>query len=157
MPHTSQLAKHFRDIHFGSNWTCSNLKDAVSNLSWQQATSKVYDFNSIATLTFHTTYYVRVLIKVLQEGILDAKDANSFILPPIHSQDDWESLLNKAWEDAELAATLIETLPEEKLTEIFFDEKYGNYFRNIMGVIEHMHYHIGQIVLIKKIILQQPN
>jgi hypothetical protein len=153
----SQLAKHLRDIHFGGNWTCSNLKDAVSNISWQQATSKVYDFNTIATLSYHTTYYVCVLIKVLQEGILDAKDAYSFNLPPIQSQQDWEALLNKAWKDAELAATLIEALPEEKLTEIFVDEKYGNYFRNIMGVIEHMHYHLGQIVFIKKIILQQIN
>ncbi len=154
---TTQLAKHLRDIHFGGNWTSSNLKDAVSNLNWQQATSKVYDFNTIATLTYHTTYYVSVLIKVLKEGILDAKDAYSFNLPPIQSQNDWETLLLKAWEDAELAATLIEALPEEKLTDIFVDEKYGNYFRNIMGVIEHMHYHLGQIVLIKKIILQQTN
>ncbi len=80
---TSQLAKHLRDIHFGGNWTSSSLKDAVSNLSWQHATSKVYDFNTIATLTYHTTYYVSVLIKVLQDGILDAKDAYSFNLPPI--------------------------------------------------------------------------
>lgn len=107
MPLTSHFAKHLRDIHFGGNWTSSNLKDAVSNLNWQQATSKVYDFNSIATLTYHTTYYVSVLIKVLQEGILDAKDAYSFILPPIQSQNDWETLLLKAWEDAELAATLL--------------------------------------------------
>lgn len=157
MPLTSQLAKHLRDIHFGGNWTSSNLKDAVSSLSWQQATSKVYDFNSIATLTYHTTYYVSILIKVLQEGILDAKDAYSFNLPPIESQHDWEALLNNVWKDAELAATLIEALHEEKLNEIFVDEKYGNYFRNIMGVIEHMHYHLGQIVLIKKIILKQTN
>jgi len=33
--------------------------------------------------------------------------------------------------------------------------KYGNYFRNIVGVIEHIHYHLGQIVLIKKILVSQ--
>jgi hypothetical protein len=43
-------------------------------------------------------------------------------------------------------------LPENKLEEVFDDKKYGNYYRNITGIIEHNHYHLGQIVLIKKII-----
>jgi hypothetical protein len=30
------------------------------------------------------------------------------------------------------------------------EEKYGSVLRNIMGVIEHTHYHLGQIVLLKK-------
>ncbi len=151
---TKYIAKHLREIYFGGNWTTSNLKDTISDITWQQATQKVYDFNTIATLTFHTTYYVAALLKVLQGGPLDAKDALSFIHPVINSQQDWEQLLNKAWIDAEAAAILIENMPDIKLHENFTDEKYGNYYRNIHGMIEHMHYHLGQIVLIKKIILQ---
>jgi len=45
-------------------------------------------------------------------------------------------------------------LPESKLSETFLDEKYGNYYRNIHGIIEHTHYHLAQIVLIKKLLLQ---
>jgi hypothetical protein len=153
---TKYIAKHLREIYFGGNWTTSNLKDIVSDITWQQATQKVYDFNTIATLTFHTTYYVAALVKVLQGGALDAKDALSFVHPEINTQQDWEQLLNKAWADAEAAAVLIENMPNIKLHENFTDEKYGNYYRNINGMIEHMHYHLGQIVLIKKIILQIP-
>ena len=51
-------------------------------------------------------------------------------------------------------AILIEQLQESKLWEDFSENKYGNYYRNICGIIEHIHYHLGQIVLIKKIILQ---
>jgi len=46
-------------------------------------------------------------------------------------------------------ASLVEQLPQSKLSEIFAEEKYGNYYQNIHGIIEHSHYHIGQIVLIK--------
>ena len=46
----------------------------------------------------------------------------------------------------------MEQLPETMLWETFADEKYGNYYRNIHGIIEHTHYHLGQIVLIKKIV-----
>lgn len=60
--------------------------------------------------------------------------------------------MNKTWTDAENFASLIEQLPESKLDEIFVDEKYGSYYRNFLGIIEHIHYHLGQIVLIKKIL-----
>ncbi len=54
--------------------------------------------------------------------------------------------------DAESFAIQIETLDEAKLFEDFADPKYGNYYRNLHGIIEHTHYHLGQISLIKKII-----
>ena len=66
-----------------------------------------------------------------------------------------ERLLEKMWADAEIFADLIEQLPEQKLWENIADEKYGNYYRNLCGIIEHFHYHLGQIVLIKKILLQR--
>jgi len=44
-------------------------------------------------------------------------------------------------------------MPDKKLNEIFVNEKYGTYLRNIEAVIEHSYYHLGQIVLIKKLIL----
>lgn len=53
---------------------------------------------------------------------------------------------------AEEKASFIEKLPESVLLEIFSDEKYGTYYRNILGIIEHSHYHLGQIVIIKKMI-----
>lgn len=151
---STQIAKHFREVFFGGNWTSSNLKEHLSDVSWQQATSQVYDLNTIATLVYHITYYVSVATKVLQGGPLEGKDIYSFDHPPIQSAEDWERFLNKVWADAETFAGLIEQLPEHKLWEDFGDKKYGNYYRNLHGIIEHTHYHLGQIVLIKKILLQ---
>ena len=153
---TTQIAKHFRDVHFGGNWTSVNLKETLTDVSWQQATTKIYSLNTIATLVFHINYYISAVTKVLQGEPLTAHDKYSFDLPPIQNQDDWEKLLNKTWSDAENFARLIEQLPEGKLGEIFSEEKYGTYYRNIHGIIEHTHYHLGQIVLIKKILLQSP-
>jgi hypothetical protein len=153
---TKQIAKHFRDIHFGGNWTSSNLKDNLVDVNWQQATKQVYSFNTIAVLLYHTNYFVSAVLKVLQGEPLNANDKYSFDVPPIQSPEDWQKLLDKAWADAENFAALVELLPESKLWEDFTDKKYGNYYRNIHGIIEHSHYHLGQIVLIKKI-LQQSN
>lgn len=150
----TQIAKHLREVHFGGNWTASNLKDHLVGLTWQQATTQVYSFNTIALLVYHMNYYIRAVSKVLQGESLDASDKYSFNLPPIESQDDWENLLDKTWADAENFASLIEQLPENTLWEDFSDNKYGNYYRNLHGIIEHTHYHLGQIVLIKKIVLE---
>lgn len=153
---TQQLAKHLRDIHFGGNWTCTNMRDTLKDITWQQALTKVYDMNTIATLTCHTTYYVRVLLDVLEGRPLVAKDEYSFDVPPISSAHDWEQLLEFAWQRAEQAAQLLEKLPDSVLLKPFTDEKYGNYYRNIQGNIEHMHYHLGQIVIIKKLLMKYP-
>jgi hypothetical protein len=150
---TGQIAKQFRDVYFGGNWTASNLKDNLADITWQQATTKVYSFNTVATLVYHMNYYVSAVLKVLQGEPLNAHDKFSFDHPPILNQEDWERLLDKTWTDAGNFASLIEQLPEHKLLEIFSDIKYGNYYRNIHGIIEHIHYHLGQIVLIKKILL----
>ena len=151
-----QIAKQFRQVHLGGNWTGVNLKENLLDVDWQQATTKVFSLNTIAALVFHINYYVSAVTEVLQGEPLTAHDKYSFDLPPIQSQEDWEKLLNKTWSDAENFIKLIEQLPESKLGDIFSEEKYGTYYRNIHGIIEHMHYHLGQIVLIKKILLQSP-
>ncbi|HTB24246.1 MAG TPA: hypothetical protein VK711_02700 [Puia sp.] len=151
---TTQISKQFRDVYFGGNWTASSLKEHLTGTSWQQATTKVYSFNTIATLVFHMNYYVGVVMEVLWGNPLNASDKYSFDHPAILTQEDWEKLLDKTWREAESFAVLIEQLQENKLWEDFSGNKYGNYYRNICGIIEHIHYHLGQIVLIKKIILQ---
>jgi hypothetical protein len=150
---TKQIAKHFNDIHFGGNWTSVNVKETLANITWQQATTKIHDLNTIATLVYHINYYVSAVLKVLQGESLQASDKFSFDLTPIHNQKDWEQLVDKTLTEAAAFTSLIEQLPENQLWENFTDEKYGNYYRNIHGIIEHTHYHLGQIVLIKKILL----
>lgn len=126
----------------------------MADVTWQQATTKVYSFNTIAALVYHINYYVSAVLGVLKGASLDARDEYSFDHPTIISKENWEILLNKTWVDAENFATSIEQLPDSKLEEIFIDDKYGIYYRNFYGIIEHIHYHLGQIVLIKKILLQ---
>jgi hypothetical protein len=150
---STQIAKHFREVHVGGNWTSVNLKDNLQGLTWQRAVTQVHSFNSIATLVYHMNYYVSLVLKVFDGQPLDGHDTLSFNLPPITGEDDWKKLVDKTFADAEKLAAMIEKLPEDKWSEVFVQEKYGNYYRNIHGIIEHTHYHLGQITLIKKILL----
>ncbi|QMU31351.1 DUF1572 domain-containing protein [Adhaeribacter radiodurans] len=149
-----QIAKHLRDVYFGGNWTSVNLKDTLADISWQQSITKVYNLNTIAALVFHINYYVSVVLKVLQGEPLNASDKFSFDLSPITSKEDWQNLTNKTLAEAELLAAEIEKLEEVQLFEVFTESKYGNYYRNLHGITEHTHYHLGQIFLIKKILTE---
>lgn len=56
-----QIAKQFRQVYFGGNWTSVNFKETLSDVDWKQATAKIHSFNTIAMLVFHTNYYVVLL------------------------------------------------------------------------------------------------
>lgn len=147
-----QIADHFRQVHFGGNWTSINLKNTVADITWEQANTKLNGFNTITALVYHMNYYVSAVLKVLNGQPLDAHDKYSFDHPPVTSAADWQQLVDKTLNDAETFAKHIEQLPETKLWEYLADEKYGNYYRNIHGIIEHTHYHLGQVVLLKKML-----
>ena len=156
MSTTSQLSKRFREVLLDGKWIANtNFKEQLSDVTLEQATTKIDSLNTIAMLTFHIDYYIAGLVNVFEGGDLEIKDKFSFDLPPIESQEQWESLLNKLWQDSEKFATLLEQMPDSKLDEVFVNEKYGNYLRNIDGMIEHSYYHLGQITLIKKLILSK--
>ncbi|BAP29384.1 uncharacterized protein CHSO_0347 [Chryseobacterium sp. StRB126] len=153
MSSVSQLAKRFREVLLEGLWIANtNFKDQLSDVTWEQAITRVGSLNTIALLTFHIDYYIAGIIPVFEGGTLEIKDKYSFDLAPIGSQEQWETLLNKLWSDSEKFAELLEKMPDSKLNEVFVDEKYGTYQRNIDGMIEHAYYHLGQIRLIKKLL-----
>lgn len=152
MNDSPQIAKHVIDVHFGGNWTGVNLTDTLADITWEEATKKIYSLNTMAALVFHMNYYVDAVLNVLHGEPLTASDKYSFDIPPIHSEDNWKKLLDKTWRQARELADLIDKLPDTRLNETFVDEKYGTYYRNLHGIVEHIHYHLGQIVVIKKLL-----
>lgn len=151
---TKQIAKQLRDTYFGGNWTWVNFKETLDGITLAKATEKVHDFNTIAALLYHMDYYAVGVTEFLNGNHLKTKDKLSWETPEFHSEEEWQNFLANFFIHAENLAKAIEKFPQEKLDEIFHEEIYGNYYRNLHGIIEHCHYHLGQIVLIKKILNQ---
>lgn len=153
MKSTTEIANRFREIILNGTWVANtNYKDQLENLDWKIAVTPIQNLNTIAILAQHIHYYINGINQVFKGGTLDIKDKFSFDFPPIQSQEEWETFLNKFWKASEEFAYLVEQMPDEKLDESFVDEKYGSYRRNIDCMIEHSYYHLGQIVLIKKLL-----
>lgn len=147
------LANRFREVILNGTWIANtNFKQELEKLDWEVATTKFQDLNTISILAQHIHYYINGIKQVFLGGELTIRDKYSFDFPDIHSSEQWETFLAKFWSDSEEFAALIEKMPEEQLNENFVAEHYGTYLRNIEAMIEHSYYHLGQIVLIKKIL-----
>lgn len=148
------LSKHTKEVFYGKNWTWVNMKDCINDISWEEATKEFSFCNTIATLVFHIQYYIDPLQDVLQGKPLKGNDSDSFAAPQFENEASWLQFKNELFAKIDILITHINTLSDEDMDKIFAEEKYGTVARNILGFIEHTHYHLGQIALIKKMIRQ---
>lgn len=154
MTRNKDLASRLREVLLDGKWIANtNFRDQISQVSWEQATQQVGNLNTIALLTFHINYYLSGLVDALDTGRLTISDKYSFDLPEIKSKADWEKLVAEFLGNAEKFADRVEQMEDSLFDQPFIDEKYGSYWRNIEGVIEHSYYHLGQISLIRKMIV----
>jgi uncharacterized damage-inducible protein DinB len=152
MKQSEYLANRIREVILNGTWIANtNYKDQLESLDWREAIKKRGTINSISLIAQHIHYYIHGIMEVFKGGPLEIKDKFSFDFPPIKSELEWQEFLTRFWNDTEQLAELIENLPEEMLIMNFVEEKYGTYQRNIEGMIEHCYYHLGQIVLSKKL------
>ena len=152
----TELANRFSEVLLNGTWIANtNFQNQLADISLAQAVTQIGSVNTIAALTFHINYYVAGVLNVLQGGDLEIRDQFSFDLPALHTEQEWENLKNTLTQNAEQFAQLLEQLPHDQLQQPFVDQKYGSYLRNIDGMIEHAYYHLGQISLIKKMVVEQ--
>jgi hypothetical protein len=156
MSKSETIAQLVEEVFLNGKWVAlTNYKDQLEGMDWKVATKKVGDLNTIALLAQHIHYYVKGVNNVFINGGLEIRDKFSFDFPPIESQEQWDTFLEVFWKDAADLAKFIRKLPENQLDAPFVEEKYGRYFRNLIGMSEHSYYHLGQISLIKKMLLTQ--
>lgn len=149
------IAKQLHDVYFGGNWTSVNVQKTLENVDWIQATTKIDSFNTIAILVNHMNYYISGVKDVLLGNPLTIKDEFSFNHPPINNQEDWVKFVKNAYHQVREFISEIEKLTDEQIKADFIEPKYGTWLRNLSGITEHCHYHLGQMVIIKKLYSQR--
>jgi uncharacterized damage-inducible protein DinB len=153
MERSKKLSERIRELYLDGSWIANtNFRKALSDVTFGHAVLKFGGLNSVAELTFHVNYYLEGLLNVFNGGELDIKDEYSFSHPLIADTASWRRMADTFSVNAERFADAVSGISESLLDEIFVKEDYGTYERNIEAVIEHGYYHLGQIVLIKKML-----
>ena len=156
MKTSKDLASRLREVLLEGHWIANtNFKEQITNTNWKQAVEKLEGLNTIASLTFHINYYLKGVLNVFQGGDLVIKDKYSFDMPEISSESEWLDLVNEYLNSAELFISHVERMDDQQLSQSFVKDEYGSYSRNIEAQIEHSYYHLGQMVMIKKLVVQK--
>jgi len=146
------IAKHCEELFFSNNWTGSAFPAALDGITWKDAVLQIKQLNTIAVLVYHTGFYFKIQIRVLEGGPIQGTDKESFLVPNITNEEKWSRLKTDLFETVKKFISLLKEFPEDELHKDFSDGRFGSNFRNFIGVIEHSHYHLGQIVLLKKLL-----
>lgn len=153
MKTATYLSNRLEEVLLNGKWvTGTNFKEQIENVHWEEAIRSVGELNSIAQITFHIHYYLQGVLRVFQGGSLDIHDKYSFDMPRIQSEKDWSNLKSRFLEDSKTFINVVNNMKETEFQSIFVEKKYGTFERSVDVIIEHSNYHLGQIVLLKKLL-----
>lgn len=153
MNRSQKLAKRLEAVLLNGQWIAhTNLQNEASLLSLEMAQKKVHGLNSALELIFHIGYYSEGIAEVLNGGPLSIKDAYSFHVPPINSEEDWKAFRTRLEQSSKALIQLASQMPEKSWDQDFADGTYGSIEQNIEGFIEHAYYHLGQLRLVRKLL-----
>lgn len=149
------LADRLEEVLLSGKWIANtNFKAQIEQTDWMMAERKIGTFNTIAALTFHLNYYLNGLLEFLDTGQLNMHDKYSFDHVPATSEKEWSQLRNTFIANATTFVSKVREMDDQLLSAPFVHEKYGDYARNIEGVIEHSYYHLGQVSLLRKWVIE---
>ena len=149
---TSLIAQHIKDVHEGDNWTEVTIADTLKNVTLAEATTLTKASpNTIAAILHHITFWNRLMIQRMQGMDVKVDENNGFDVPRLETEYDWQQLQVDNNISAHELATAVALFDEGKLFLPLLKEGRTAY-KNLQGTVEHIHYHLGQIVILKKLI-----
>jgi hypothetical protein len=152
MKTTEFIAQHITEVFEGGNWTDVNMKDTLADVNHKEATTVTRaSYNTMAALVHHIAFYNEVVLKRLQGINPVISDANGFDFPAIRNEEDWKKLKERCFRSAHELANAVRNFPVEALEEPTITG-HSTHYKTLHGVAEHAHYHLGQVVLLRKLV-----
>lgn len=145
-----RLITTYEALQHGNCWLDYNAENVINRISAQQALAKAYEGgNTIWQLVNHVAYWRTRVGNRLVYGKDIAPAGENFYLPEDHSEQSWQQSRNAFQASYEYIYQAILNFDETQLDEKA--EGYdGTYYTQIIGLIEHDSFHLGQIVLLAR-------
>lgn len=157
MPLTSNIAQHIQEAFTKGNWSEVSLTDTLAGVNYTDATTVTTgSLNSIAALLYHLTYYNEIIFERLRGNIISINNSNGFDLPAIENEEDWQQLQQRCTDSVNSLVNAVKKFPEEKLFDSIIPG-YPTVYKTLHGIAEHAHYHLGQILVLKKLLKNNPS
>jgi hypothetical protein len=147
-----QLAENLLTVFEGGNWTEVCIVDVLYDVSYIEASTKTpASPNTIAGLVHHLMYWNGVILQRIQNHDPQIPESNGFDVQALATEKDWQLLIEQTKHSYIKLAEAIKRFPTERLNA---PTNFGksNFGKNLFGIVEHAYYHLGQMVMIKKMV-----
>lgn len=146
------IARHVLDAHEGNNWTEVDLVHTLQDITLAEAVARTLASpNTIAGLVRHLTFWNRVMARRAHGLPTEVGPANGFDGPELRTEADWAELQADNLRSAHELAAAIRSFDASRLEAAILPD-YGSAYKNLQGTVEHIHYHLGQVVLLKNLV-----
>lgn len=146
------IAEHLLDVYAGQNWTEVNLQFTLGDISYEEASQLTpASANTIAGLLHHLNFWNQVMTDRIRGIRAAIPESNGFENTPLEDVEQWQSLQIACFKSGKALAEVIRKLTAEELQQPILPG-YPTAYKSLQGCVEHVHYHVGQIVILKQLI-----
>lgn len=152
METTARITRLFKDLFDGDPWLDVNLMSTMNNLTLAQVSTKIAPGrNSIWEIVNHVTAW-RLNILERFKGTVILSPKHNFFLPVDElSEEAWRNSLRELEESQTKWIRYLESLKDQDLDKVY-EGSNDNLYYHLHGIIQHDAYHLGQIVLLTKLL-----
>lgn len=152
MEEAKRLSSLFEKLYDGYPWLGVNLLDTLQKLDANQASQKTLPYcNSIWEITNHLIHWRLNVLERVQDKVLKTPSNNYVEAIKNTSNEAWLDTLQRLELTQNQWLHFLKTVKTEDL-----EKKYPvnnmTYYEQIHGIIQHDAYHLGQIVLLSKLV-----
>lgn len=152
---TDTLSENILNVFEGNNWTDVSITDILSAISFTQAnTVTAASRNTIAGLAHHLLYWNKVIMQRLQGEDPAIPDSNGFDAGELTSEKTWQNLVAELRQSFVDLSSAIRNFPEDRLNDLTKSGK-STIGDNLYGIIEHAYYHMGQMMILKNLLMSK--
>jgi len=152
MKETARISKLFEDLYEGSPWIDVNIASTLKNISAQQASKKVAPGrNSIWEIVNHLVSWRMDVLQRIQGKVIKSP-AHNYIVPVKDVSDKaWKNMLKQLDDSQQQWISILNDFNEKDFARVYPGNKM-TYYEHIHGILQHDAYHLGQVVLLSKIV-----
>ena len=148
-PFDNLFAKHLYRVYFGGNWNEKNWFDFIENVP-SEILFKEHNGKTIWQLFTHSSYYLKAIENVIDGNAITTTDSESWLVQIPKNEASFRDYIISLQFKVKQICTQLEFKEPEWFTEPFGNPSNGGIDSNIIGIVEHLHYHLGQAILINK-------
>jgi uncharacterized damage-inducible protein DinB len=152
MKETQHITKLFKDLYDGDPWIDVTILGVLKNVSPQQAAKKLAPGrNSIWQIVNHIVSWRENVLLRVQGNVINTPNNNYFIEIEDISETAWQQCLERLQNSQQQWITFLKHFDESEFDKIYPSNKMS-YYEHVHGIIQHDAYHLGQIVLLTKLV-----